>query len=133
MHPKPLNRILYVDDDVEMLELMRWSLLPDPGLTLITCNSGYEALANLGAAQPDLVLLDLLMPELDGLQTFDRLRAEPAGKSLPVMFLTGFASSDQVERCRSRGAAAVLTKPASPAKLFGLIRSSWRQLHAEAA
>jgi CheY-like chemotaxis protein len=88
--------------------------------------SGVEALAQMPVLKPDLVLLDVMMPELDGPALLGRMRKDPVLSRLPVIFITAKAMPDEVVRFRSLGAIGVIAKPFDPMKLAGEVRAHWR-------
>jgi CheY-like chemotaxis protein len=125
---KPLSRILYVDDDASMRELVRTALAEQPDFSVVTCTSGFEALIIVGQLRPDLVLLDVAMPRLDGVQTLECLRAMEAGHHTPVVFLGAGLSALELRRLYATGAVDVIGVPFDPAELPQLIRSIWSRI-----
>jgi two-component system, OmpR family, response regulator len=125
---KPLSRILYVDDDASMRELMRAALAGEPDLNLVTCSSGFEALIIVGQLRPDLILMDVSMPRLDGPQTLECLRAMELATHVPVVFVAAGISSEQLKQLYMLGAAEVIGIPFDPATLPALIRSIWSRI-----
>jgi two-component system response regulator MprA len=116
--------ILVADDDPKLLKMVQRTLSYE-GFQVITAADGREALAHLQVAQPDLVILDWMMPEIDGLAVLDRLRA--AGDEMPVLLLTARdAIEDRVEGLDS-GADDYLVKPFAPTELLARIRSLLRR------
>lgn len=89
---KPLSRILYVDDDASMRELVRAALAGQEEFSVVTCASGFEALIIVGQLRPDLILMDVAMPRMDGVQTLECLRAMELGHHTPVVFVAAGAS-----------------------------------------
>lgn len=122
---KPLSRILYVDDDISMRELVRTALAEQADLSVVTCASGFEALIIVGQLRPDLILLDVAMPRLDGVQTLECLRAMELGHHTPVVFLDAGLSPFALKRLQAAGAADVIALPFDPAALPQVIRSIW--------
>lgn len=115
-------RILYVDDEPDMREIAVLSLKRDPDFDVRPCASGLEALQVAAEWQPDLILLDVVMPDMDGPGTLDRLRAAPALAHIPVVFITARSQPQEATRLRSLGAAGVLAKPFNPLTLAAAIR-----------
>lgn len=116
--------ILVADDDPKLLKMVQRTLIYE-GFQVITAADGREALAHLQITQPDLVILDWMMPEIDGLAVLDRMRA--AGDEMPVLLLTARdAIEDRVEGLDS-GADDYLVKPFAPAELLARIRSLLRR------
>jgi CheY-like chemotaxis protein len=103
-------RILHVDDEPDMLEVVDLALGRDPNLVVKSCSSGTEALAVAADWDPDLILLDLVMPEMGGVATLARLRMD-VGTNTPVIFMTGLRKAQEPEYGRSLGAAGVISKP----------------------
>lgn len=108
--------ILVVDDHASNRELARRTLV-DEGHTVVTAASGAEALAFWERSPADCVLLDIRMPDMDGFQVCERLRALPGGKDTPILFVTGMRDVDTFERGLAAGATDYLTKPIQPSEL----------------
>lgn len=125
---KPLSRILYVDDDASMRELVRTALAGQPDFSVVTCNSGFEALIIVGQLRPDLILLDVEMPRLDGVQTLECLRAMELGHHTPVVFVAAGLSPFELRKLQAAGAAEVLSLPFDPAGLPEQIRAIWSRI-----
>ena len=107
---KVRNRILVVEDDPELIELLKFNL-SKAGFQVGVATDGAKALQQVRTHPPDLVLLDLMLPELDGLAVCEILRRDPATRSVPVIILT--AVSSQLGRVAGLGAGAndYITKP----------------------
>ncbi len=105
-------------------------LVEDAGFDVRTCASGEEAVSACVAAPPDLVLLDMMMPGMDGLETLAALRAAPQTARVPVMFMTGKAEARDIEIYRFAGAIGVLAKPFDLPALPGVLRAALRNLNA---
>jgi DNA-binding response OmpR family regulator len=114
--------ILVVDDEPPILELVRYTL-EDEQIRVLEASDGAQALEAALAARPDLILLDVQMPRLDGLEVCRRLRADPTLAGTRIVMLT--AAGQDAERARglAAGADEYLTKPFSPLALFTLVRS----------
>lgn len=125
---KPLSRILYVDDDASMRELVRTALVGQADFSVVTCASGFEALIIVGQQRPDLIMLDVAMPRLDGVQTLECLRAMELGHHTPVVFVAAGLSPLELKRLQLAGAAEVIPLPFDPAGLPQLIRSIWSRI-----
>jgi class 3 adenylate cyclase/CheY-like chemotaxis protein len=117
-------RILVVDDTPENIRLLE-ALLEPRGYAVITASSGQEALAKLRDQHPDLVLLDVVMPEMDGYQVCRRLREDPATTVLPVVMVTASGSEQRVAAIEA-GADDFISKPLDQAELLARIRSLLR-------
>ena len=125
---KPLSRILYVDDDASMRELVRTALADQAEFTVVTCSSGFEALIIVGQLRPDLNVLDVSMPRLDGVATLECLRAMELGHHTPVVFVAAGLSQIELRRLQVAGAADVIPLPFDPTGLPELIRSIWSRI-----
>jgi CheY-like chemotaxis protein len=115
-------RVLHVDDEPDIREIVELSLGLDPVFTIKSCAEGSDALAIAPDWRPDLILLDVIMPEMDGPMTFARLRARESTAHVPVVFMTARAQMSERERLMSLGAAGVICKPFDPMTLAPLVR-----------
>jgi CheY-like chemotaxis protein len=113
------KRILIVDDEDYVREVAQMTLEVMAGWEVRTASSGVEALSAAAEDPPDAILLDVVMPEMDGPATLARLRAHPATAAVPVIFLTARARGAEQRRLARTGAAAVLAKPFDPSLLAG--------------
>jgi CheY-like chemotaxis protein len=125
---KPLSRILYVDDDASMRELVRTALAAQPDFSVVTCASGFEALIIVGQLRPDLILMDVAMPRMDGVQTLECLRAMELGHHTPVVFVAAGLAPLELRRLQAAGAAEVIRLPFDAGRLPELIRSIWSRI-----
>lgn len=108
------TRVLYVDDEADIREVAEMSLGIDPDFVVKTCGSGAEALIVAQSWKPHLVLLDVMMPEMDGPETLERLRAEAVTAHIPVVFITARTEATGIDRFLSYGAVGVIAKPFDP-------------------
>lgn len=118
-------RILYVEDDPSIQQVGRLSLERVGGFTTRTCGSGAEAVACAPEFRPDLVLLDVMMPDMDGTETLARLRSLAGLEAVPVIFLTAKVQPRERDRLLSLGAIGVVAKPFDPMSLPSEIRAMW--------
>jgi CheY-like chemotaxis protein len=111
------KRILIVDDEDDIREVAQVSLELVGQYDVVTAASGRDGVARARTVQPDCILLDVMMPDMDGPSTLAELRADPATRDIPVVFLT--AKTQQADRTRlaNLGAAGILVKPFDPLKL----------------
>ncbi|MHB8283710.1 MAG: response regulator [Caulobacteraceae bacterium] len=110
-------RILYVDDEADIREVAELSLSLNPAWQIKTAASGAEALSVLDAWAPDVVLLDVMMPMMDGPQTLEAIRQRRSAEDLPVIFITARVLATDRNRLMGLGAAGVIAKPFDPMKL----------------
>ncbi len=116
-------RILYVDDEADIREVAQLALELDPDIEARSCASGAEGLAAAAEWHPDLILLDVMMPGMDGPTTFARLREQPETAAIPVVFITARTQTHEVHRFRELGARGVLAKPFDPMTLADQVRA----------
>jgi len=114
------KKILIVEDNTELLELMR-SNLRQAGFATMAATNGLDALKKARSGSPDLILLDLVLPELDGFAVCEHLRRDPATAATPVIMLTGLTSAMTRYAGMESGANEYVTKPASLAHLVSRI------------
>ena len=129
MSVPPLRRILFVEDDPDIQVVATLALESLGGFSVLGCASGAEALARFADYAPDLVLLDVMMPGLDGPATLEALRRLPAG-SVPVVFMTARVQAHEILQYRAMGAVEVIAKPFDPMTLAETVQTLWRSLHA---
>jgi adenylate cyclase len=123
MHEPPL--ILAVDDLPDNLEILRLRL-ESQGYQVATAADGVEALQRLGELDPDLVLLDVAMPRLDGIEVVRTMRADPALNAIPVILVTAKSDTRDVVEGLDAGGDDYLTKPFEHAALLARVRSMLR-------
>jgi two-component system OmpR family response regulator len=121
----PLCRILYVEDEPDIRAVAQMALEAVGGFTVIACASGQEALSAAPDARADLLLLDVMMPGMDGPSTLNALRAIPAIAHTPVIFMTAKVQAAEVALYKGLGALEVIPKPFDPMELSGQIERIW--------
>lgn len=126
----PLQRILCVEDEPDIQAVARMALELVGGFEVRVCSSGDEALRDLQVWQPDMVLLDVMMPGMDGPSTLKALRALPGLAGLPVAFMTAKVQPGEVAQYKALGALDVIAKPFDPMTLPGQVRTIWERRHA---
>jgi CheY-like chemotaxis protein len=122
------TRILYVDDEPDIREVVDISLGLNPDFEVRECASGTEAITAAGEWSPSLILLDVVMPEMDGPATLARLRANPQTCHIPVLFMTARTQSREVAHMISLGAQGVIAKPFDPMTLAFVVRNHLQAL-----
>ena len=120
-----LHRILYVEDDVDIRTVAKLALEAVGGFTVEVAASGDEALIRVREFAPDLLLLDVMMPGMDGPATLRVLRAGSDGENVPAIFMTARALPDEVAVLKAEGALGVITKPFDPMTLADQVRALW--------
>lgn len=124
-----LERVLYVDDEPDIREVVELSLGLNVDLEVHTCGSGETALQLAHDLRPDMILLDVMMPGLDGPTTLRKLREMPDTAHVPVVFMTAKAMPQEIERFLALGAVAVIPKPFDPLSLADQVANIWENLH----
>lgn len=115
------RKILAVDDERHIVRLIQVNL-ERAGYQVVTAFDGRDALKKVEAEKPDLVVLDVMMPHLDGFEVLKRLQANPATREIPVVMLTAKAQDGDVFRGWSSGVSAYLTKPFNPMELITFVK-----------
>jgi len=121
------KRILIVEDNSELLELLRLSL-KQAGFKVLTASNGVSALESARSAAPDLVVLDLVLPELDGFAVCEILRREPATSAIPIVILTGLSTEFGRLAGLASGADEYVMKPVGAEMLISKIKHLLRRL-----
>jgi DNA-binding response OmpR family regulator len=104
------GRILVVDDDPRLLHIVEMYLSIE-GYDVVTAENGEDGLKEVESARPDLVILDIMMPGMDGIEACRRIRTNAETQSVPVVMFSALSSDDDVERARLAGANHLITKP----------------------
>ena len=125
MNRSDLKTVLYVDDEPDIREVVQMSLSLVDGLDVQICESGERALQLLPQLKPNLVLLDVMMPGMDGPSTLQKMRNNPALAKIPVVFMTAKAMPQEVARFRELGAVSVIAKPFDPIQLGNQVIAVW--------
>ncbi len=124
-----LQKILFVEDDPDIQMVAQLALEAVGGYTVQICSSGAEALATAEGFAPDLVLLDVMMPGMDGPTTLAELRKKPALTHTPVIFMTARVQRHEIEQYLALGATDVISKPFDPMTLASQIAAIWKHAH----
>ena len=120
-----LERILYAEDEPDIQAVAKLALEMIGGFQVMICNNGSEALQKIPGFTPDLILLDVMMPLMDGPTTLKNLRADPATASIPVIFLTAKVQPPEVAMYQAMGALNVMAKPFDPMTLAAQVKQIW--------
>lgn len=117
-----MTKILYVDDEADIREVAELALELEPGFEVRSCASGAEALKVAPEWRPDLILLDVMMPGMDGPAVLAQLRGSAETAEIPVVFITARTQQQEVAQLRALGARGVIAKPFDPMALAGQVR-----------
>jgi two-component system, OmpR family, response regulator len=128
MPDRPLQRICYVEDDEDIQRIVRMSLERVGKMTVEVVTDSMKAIDAMVAFRPDLVMLDWMMPGMDGPTLFRKMKQDPQVNALPVVFITAKAAQRDIDELISLGAAGVLSKPFSPKDLPDQLRGIWTKL-----
>lgn len=120
MAPK---KILVIDDDDGVREIIQFSLEAAAGWDVSTASSGSEGLVKAEVEQPNAILLDVMMPDMDGAETFRQLQANTVIQHIPTILLTAKAKLSELQQFTSLGVAGVITKPIKAQELVEQIRT----------
>lgn len=120
-----LKNILYVEDEVDIQEVARLSLEMVGGFSVKIASSGQEAIHILEKYTPDLILLDVMMPGINGITTLHMLRELPHTANIPVIFMTAKVQPHEIENYQSIGTIGVISKPFDPMELSNNIKDLW--------
>ena len=131
MNAPLLNRILYVEDEESIGRLAKMALHNLGGFAVEVCASPALALEKFREFQPDLILLDVMLPGMDGLSFFKLLRENPKTREIPVIFMTAKIQPQEILSYRNLGALGVIPKPFYPRTLASEIRTIWERHHAK--
>ena len=116
-------RVLHVDDEADIRDVVEMALDLDPAFAVRGCASGQEAVAAATEWRPDVILLDVMMPGMDGPSTLMQLRRTPQTAGIPIVFMTARAQQRELEQFVSLGAEGVIAKPFDPMTLASSVRS----------
>lgn len=125
-----LRHILYVDDDDDILEVTKLCLESMGGFHVTCRGSGAEIVSVIESLRPDLILLDVMMPGVDGPSTLKLLQQGTAPPHVPVIFMTARVRDAEIREYLTFGAAGVVAKPFDPMKISAQVAGIWRTLHA---
>jgi CheY-like chemotaxis protein len=112
-----IHKVLLAEDEEDIRKVAQISLQFRGGWEVVLASNGEECLAKAASDQPDVILLDCMMPKLDGYETCRRLKQDPSLRHIPVIFLTANAQEVEVKRGLSLGAVGYLIKPFNPMSL----------------
>ncbi len=122
-----LQRVLCVEDEPDIRSVIKLALEAVGGFSVLLCNSGKEAIEKAPAFAPDFILLDAMMPGMDGPSTLKALREIPALANVPVAFMTAKVQTSEIAGFKALGALDVIAKPFNPRTLADTVKSIWER------
>jgi two-component system OmpR family response regulator len=128
MPATPLNRICYVEDDEDIQRIVRMTLERVGKMTVEVVGDPTLAIEAMAAFKPDMVMLDWMMPKMDGPTLFRQMKLRPETSSLPVVFITAKAAQSDLNELLALGAVGAISKPFSPKDLPDQLRAIWSKL-----
>ena len=128
MPDRPLNRICYVEDDEDIQRIVRMSLERVGKMTVEIVTDPLQAIGVITCFKPDLVMLDWMMPGMDGPTLFKKMKEDPQLAALPVIFITAKATQLEIGELTALGAAGAISKPFNPKELPDQLREIWKKL-----
>jgi len=120
---KDINKILYIEDELDIQAITKIALCDIGGFTLEICSSGKEEIQKISSFNPDLILIDVMMPEMDGPETLIELKKIKGMESIPVIFMTAKVQKQEITYYKSLGAINVISKPFDPMNLAQQIKN----------
>ena len=126
-----LKRIMHVEDDRSIQAVAKVALEAIGGFQVLSCSGGQEALKNVLDFAPHFILLDVMMPDMDGPQTLERLRELINLEQIPVAFMTAKVQPNEIAHYLSLGAHGVIIKPFDPMQLANQVRAIWQRTQPE--
>lgn len=124
---RELKRILHVEDDPDIQAIVKICLETIGGYELLQCLSGQEALGKAVGFAPDVFMLDMMMPGMNGVETLEGLRKIPALDHVPAIFITSINAAGKYEQAIKRMAVGMIQKPFDPTLLAGQVLNLWQQ------
>lgn len=121
-----LKKVLYIEDEPDIRAVAEIALQQIGGLVLKCCASGPEGLESISDFDPQLILLDVMMPGMDGPTVLTHIRENTDYQHIPVVFITAKVQAAEVEDLMKLGAFAVISKPFSPMEIAGQLRDIWK-------
>jgi DNA-binding response OmpR family regulator len=117
------KKVLLIDDEEEMVEMVAVSLLK-AGYEVLSAFTSSEGMAKAVSEKPDVILLDVMMPEIDGFEVCNKLKGKEETKNIPVIFFTAMGTPDLEEKCLQAGACSCVVKPFDPEELIEKIKAA---------
>lgn len=127
MPDRELKKILYVEDEPDIAQIAQLALETIGGFELESCGNGQIALEKGPKYKPDLVLMDVMMPEMDGPTALKKMREMPEFNNIPVIFMTAKVQPSEVAEYKALGAVDVIPKPFDPMTLAEQVQEVWKR------
>ena len=129
MYHRPLRRVLHIEDEEDIRTVTKLALEGVGSFIVESCESGAAAVEKAGAFKPDIIVVDVMMPEMDGPATLRALRKLPETADTVVVFMTAKAQIHEIEKFKSLGVAGIIVKPFDPMTLSERILEIWESRH----
>lgn len=126
---KNLQRILYIEDYNDIVELVTFALSDLGGYDLLYCKSEIEALKKIGEFKPQLILMDVMMPEVDGPLILKSLKTNKEYRKIPVIFITARVQSHEIDEYYAMGVDDIIVKPFDPVSLPAQLSACWEKVN----
>ncbi len=130
---KPLKKMIVADDEENILEIIKFCLEDLPNVEVHYLPSGQDVIKDALIFQPDLIVLDFMMPGMDGKTTLNALRLIPSLSKIPVIFLTAKVQKNEIEQYLEMGASSVIAKPFDPMNLAHTLQEYWEKINSQDA
>ncbi len=122
---KELKKVLIIDDDADILTVSSMALKALLQIDVICAGSGQEGIDLALKESPDLILLDMMMPIMDGITTMQKIKENPILKNIPIIFFTAKVTKDEISKYKELGILDIITKPFDPLSLGKNIEKLW--------
>lgn len=126
---KDLEKILCIDDEDDILDIVKLCLEATTNIEVFCTNSGEKALTRLPDIRPDMILLDVMMPIMSGMETLKQIRKEESCKHVPIIFMTARIQPSEIDEYIKMGAMGVIPKPFDPMTLASQVFEHWVKYH----
>ncbi|MGI5310506.1 response regulator [Rheinheimera sp. WS51] len=124
-----LKNIMHIEDDPSIQQVAKIALEAVGGFTVHSCSSGKQALTDFANVQPQLILLDVMMPGMDGPTTLQQLKQQFDLSAIPIVFMTAKVQSSEIASYKALGAVEVVVKPFDPMTLSSQLEQIWHDFH----
>jgi two-component system OmpR family response regulator len=124
-----LKKVLYIDDEQDILDIVQMCLETIGNLEVTTSTNSKDALSLMNEVRPDLVMLDVMMPESDGPSVLNEIRKHKEFEDIPILFVTARVQTEDIDNYKKLGAASVISKPFDPMEISNEVQEAWREYH----